>query len=119
MGGRKEREKRTLNHEEESGKASSSQQKAMWEARMFKLELLKEIQQRINETEKQLWEEVDRDRLHEECRKVEDWILDPNHNVGKLSLYERTVALLWVMKNLIEQPAWDRKEENSVEVQPD
>ena len=67
MEGQKGRGKHTLNHEDDSGKASRSQQKEMWEARMFKLKIPKEVQQRINETEKQLWEELDIDRLHEAC----------------------------------------------------
>jgi len=78
----------------------------MWEARMFKLKFPWEIQQRVNETEKQLWEELDRDILHAECRKVEEWILDPGHIVGRIILYDKTVTLFWVMKKLIGRSVW-------------
>ena len=46
--------------------------------------------------------------MKEECKKVEEWILDPGHTVGGVSLYEKTVALFWVMKNLVCRVAWDR-----------
>ena len=68
---------------------------------MFELDLPIDIQLKINRIENQLWEELDRDTLHEKCWKSDEWILDPGHNAARLSLYERMVALYWVMKNLI------------------
>ena len=57
-----------------------------------------------------MWEELNRDTLHEEFPKEEDWILTLGNNAGRLILYERTVALFWVMKNLIGHSAWDKEE---------
>ena len=60
----------------------------MWESYMFELELSSEVQKQINLLEKQLWEELYREKIHDECRKSVNWILDLGHNVGRLILYE-------------------------------
>ena len=60
---------------------------------MFELELPMDIQKRIYDTEKHLWKEMDRQKLHEEIHKVEEWILYPGHTVGRTILYEKEVAL--------------------------
>ena len=80
---------------------------------MFELELPQEIQNRISATEQSLWAELDNKKLKEECKKVEDWILDPGHTEGRASLYEKMVALFWVMKNLVGRAAWDRQSNDS------
>ena len=46
---------------------------------MFELELPKEIQHKINDTEKQLREEMDRDTLHEE---KSTYMKEPWHSFG-------------------------------------
>ena len=38
---------------------------------MFELELPQDIHNRISATEKSLWEELDNQKLKEECKKVE------------------------------------------------
>ena len=81
---------------------------------MFELELPQDIHNRISATEKSLWEELDNQKLKEECKKVEEWILDPGHMVGRVSLYEKSVALFWVMKNLVGQASWDYHFEDSI-----
>ena len=70
--------------------------------------MLLEIENRIAETEKNLWQKLDHQNLREECKKEEDWILDPCHNAGKLSLYERTMELYWVMENIIGHLMWEK-----------
>ena len=42
---------------------------------------------------KNLWEELDRQNLMDECKKAEDWILDPSHTFGHVILYEKMVAV--------------------------
>ena len=76
---------------------------------MYELKIPIEIQQRGNGLEKRLWEVFDREVLQEECRKVEEWILDPGHSVGRDNLYEKVVVLFWVMKNIVSQDAWDKE----------
>ena len=56
---------------------------------MFELELPHDIQQCITETEKKLWEELDCEKLHAECRKAEECILDLGNIVGRVILYEK------------------------------
>ena len=65
MEGHRGKGKLELYHEEDTGRESRDQEKAMWEAIMFELELMKEIQQKINDAEKQLWEKLDRETPHE------------------------------------------------------
>ena len=79
----------------------------LWESHIFELELPMDIQWRIAKTEKHLWQELDRQNLHEECRKAKEWILDPCQTVGRVILYEKTVALYWIMKNMVGRVAWD------------
>ena len=67
-----------------------------------------DIQQHIAETEKHLWQELDCQKLHEEYKKAEEWILDLGHTVGRVSLYEKTMAVYWIMKNLVGWAASDR-----------
>ena len=57
---------------------------------MFDQELSQDIQNPIASTEKILWEEIDNHKLKEECKKVEEWILDLDlgHTVHRVSLYE-------------------------------
>ena len=88
MGERRGRRNSTPGSEEENYRASQAQKKSLWEARMFELGLPSDIQYKINEEEENLWEELDRDTLHDECLKVEDWVLDSSDNAGRLSLYE-------------------------------
>ena len=57
-----------------------------------------------------MWVELYKETLHEECCKAEDWILNPGHNASRLSLYERTVVIFWVMKNLIGHLMWEKKD---------
>ena len=80
---------------------------------MFELELPQEIQNHIFATERSLWAELDNKKLREECKKVEEWIMDPGHTMGHTSLYEKMVALFWVMKNLVGRAAWDHQSNDS------
>ena len=73
--------------------ASYAQHKALWESRMFQLELPQDIQNHIAATERRLWAELDSQKLKEEFKRVQEWILDPGHAVGHTSLYEKLVAL--------------------------
>ena len=57
-----------------------------------------------------MWAELDKENLHEECCKAEDWILNPCQNASRINLYERTVVLFWVMKNLIGHSMWEKQE---------
>ena len=82
---------------------------------MFELGFLTRIQQRIMVAEQKLWQEMERETLQEECGEVEDWVLDPGNNEGRLSLYERTVALFQVMKNMMGHSRWERQEKNEGE----
>ena len=75
---------------------------------MFELELPQDIQNRIFATEWSLWAKLDNQKLKEECKKVKEWILDPSHTVGCMSLYEKLVVMFWVMKNLVGWAKWDR-----------
>ena len=75
----------------------------MWESHMFELELLQDIQNCISDTEKSLWQELENLKFKEENKKVEEWILDPDHTVGQVNLYNKMVALFWVNKNLVGQ----------------
>ena len=77
-----------------------AQHQGLWESHIYELELPREIQNRILETEKCLWEEFDSQKLKDECKKVEYWILDLGNTVGQVRLYEKTVAVYWLMKNL-------------------
>ena len=88
---------------------SREQRKFLWESRIYELELPLDIQNRITETKKNFWQELDRQKLREECKKVEEWILDPGHTVGRVSQYEKTMVVYWLMKNLVGWIEWDRK----------
>ena len=35
--------------------------------------------------------------------------MDLGHTMGRMSLYEKSVALFWVMKNLVGRAKWDRE----------
>ena len=63
-------------------RVSRVQRQALWESRIYELELPLEIQNRIVEIENNLWQELDRQNLCEECNKAEEWILDPSHTFG-------------------------------------
>ena len=66
---------------------------------MFELmELPQDIQNCITATERRLWDELDSQKLKEEAKKAQEWILDPGHTVGQTSLYEKTIAIFRVMK---------------------
>ena len=80
---------------------------------MFELEIPREIQQLITETENQLWGELDHEKLHAECHKIEEWILDLGQTVGRASLYDKMVAFFWLMKKHVGRFAWDKKGEDS------
>ena len=74
---------------------------------MFELELPQDIQNHIVATERCLWDEIDSQKLKEESKKAQEWILDPGHTMGHTNLYEKLVALFWVMKNLVGSAEWD------------
>ena len=40
-------------------------------------------------------------------------VLDPGHTMGRVKLYEKMVALFWVMKKLVGWATWDRHSEDS------
>ena len=86
---------------------------------MFELELPQDIHNRISTTERSLWVELDNQKLKEECKKVKEWILDPSHTVGCMSLYEKLVVMFWVMKNLVGKDEWDRHNNDSGGPSPD
>ena len=56
---------------------------------MFELELPLDIQNRIAATKHRLWDEIDSQKLKEEAKKAQEWILDLGHIVGQTSLYEK------------------------------
>ena len=80
---------------------------------MFELELPQDIQNHIAATEHRLWDELDSQKLKEESKKTRECILDPCHTVGCTSLYEKSVALFWVMKNLVGRVEWDHQSPDS------
>ena len=46
--------------------------------------------------------------MHLECHKAEDSILDLGQTMGRVSLYEETFTLFWIMKNLMGRAASDK-----------
>ena len=86
---------------------------------MFELELPQDIQNRISATERRLWAELDTQKLKEESKKVQEWILDRGHTMGRTNLYEKSVALFWVMRELVGRDEWDRLTNDSGSPSPD
>ena len=78
---------------------SRAQRQALWESYIYELEFPLEIQN--VETKKNLWQELNWQKLRDECKKVEDWILDLGHMVDHVSMYEITIAFYYLMKNLV------------------
>ena len=72
-----------------------------------------EVQDWIKGIEGHLWENLDEDTLSLKTKVTEEWIMDPRNNASWLGLYERIVALFWVMKNLMGHILWEcmQKEE--------
>ena len=75
MAGDKSKGKRPSAQPNTHEQVSRAQRQALWESHIFELELPQEIQNRIVEIEKSLWQEFDSQKLKDECKKVEDWIL--------------------------------------------
>ena len=89
--------------------ASRVQRKALWESRIFELDLPQDIQNHITTMKCRLWDELESQKLKEEAKKVQEWILDPGHTLGRMSLNEKSIALFWVMKNLLDRAEWDHQ----------
>ena len=56
-----------------------------------------------------MWDELDSQKMKEEAKKAQEWILDLGHTVSRMSLYEKTMAIFWVMKNLVGRAEWDHQ----------
>lgn len=86
-----------------------AQKWAAQEARYFKLGLPFDVQRELEVLEVGLWADLDDEQVQQETKTLDDWVIGPGNTSIGMGFYECTVALYWVMENMLGQVLWERQ----------